>query len=264
VVATRKSQQHFDLQPFGLTLAEDNRFDPLRRSSTRLLDLLARLDAVTFGPEGMAMPRWVFYDCAELPGGIVGFGARAAQVPSAARALLDVPSDYAGLVPYAMYIAIPTLEPGAWVGHNLATIAGRVDDGALRGLGGLTKAVALKVFRASVQIGITQWDSAALHVHARLGPLDLLTAWTPAHSEPASLTYRAAIDDAALRNLACDPAGDVARPPPDAWIDSEDRAAIMALQERIEAGERLSVVGPPRPIVKGRQRVPIAVLPKNA
>jgi len=262
VVATAANRGRFDLRPFGLGLAEDARFDPLRRGATPFLDLLGRLDAATFGPAGMAMPRWVFYDCAELPGGIVGFGARGAGVSREARSLLGVPSGYRGLVPYSMYIAIPTLEPGAWVGHNLATVAGQVEGGALRGLGGLTKAVALKVFRATAQIGVTQWDSAALHVHTRMGPLELLTAWTPAHGEAASLTYRAAIDDAVLRYLARDPAGQVARPPPSLWIDSSDRAAIEALQDRIEAGERLAVVGPPSVIAPGRQRVPIAPLPR--
>jgi hypothetical protein len=258
VVATRQSLRRFDLHPFGLAVADDAWFNPLHRASTPFLDLLARLDAVTFGPEGMTMPRWVFYDCAEIPGGIVGFGARAPRASSAARGLLGVAEGYAGLVPFAMYIAIPTLEPGVWMGHNLATIAGRIDAGAWTGLGGLTKAVALKVFRASAQIGVTQWDSAALHVHTRMGPLELLTAWTPAHSEAASMTYRAALDDAALLHLARDPAGYVARPPPDRWVDSADHEEFQALQGRIEAGERFCVVGPPTLIAEGRQRVPIA------
>jgi hypothetical protein len=257
VVARPASLTRMNLRPFGVPVAEGARIDPLHRRAAPLLDRLARLDAVAFGPSGMSMPRWVFYDCAELPGGIVGLGARAGRASSDARAMLEVPEGYSDIVPYAMYIAIPTLEPGVWVGHNLATVAGRVEGVALRGLGGLTKALALKVFGASAQIGVTQWSSPALHVHARLGPLELLTAWTPAHSEPASLTYRAAVDDQALRSLARDPSGSVERPPADAWIDSADHAALRALQDRIEGGERLRVVGPPRPFGAGRQLVPI-------
>jgi len=261
VVATAANQARFDLCPFGLRVTDDARVDPLRRDAAPFLDLLERLDAATFGPEGMTMPRWVFYDCAELPGGIVGLGARAARIESEARALLAVPEEYTGLVPFGMYIAIPTPEPGAWVGHNLATLAGLVGGGALRGLGGLTKALGLKVFRATAQIGVTQWDSAALFVHTRLGPLELLTAWTPAHSHAASLTYRAALDDAALLRLARDPG---AAPAPaiatERWIDSADRAAIEALQAEIEAGGRVCLVGPPSPVAEGRQRVPIATL----
>lgn len=261
VVATPATAARLDLCPFGIRVADDAHLDPLRRGAAPFLDLLARLDVVAFGAGGMAMPRWVFYDCAEIPGGIVGFGARAARISIEARALLEVPEGYDGIVPFGMYVAIPTLEPGAWMGHNLATIAGSVDGGALRGLGGLTKAVALKVFRATAQIGVTQWDSPALHVHARMGPLALLTAWTPAHTHAASLTYRATIDDAALRSLARDPGGQVARPPPERWIDSGERAELEALQDRIEAGERWRVVGPPTPVAPGRQRVPIAAGP---
>jgi hypothetical protein len=263
VVATPDNQARFDLRPFGLIVADDALFDPLRREAAPFLDRLARLDAVAFGPEEMPMPRWVFYDCAEIPGGIVGFGARAATISSDVRALLEVPRGYEGVVPLGMYIAIPTLDPGVWMGHNLSTVTRFVGGGALRGLGGLTKAVALKVFRASAQIGVTQWDSAALFVHTRMGPLELLTAWTPAHSHAASLTYRATIDDAALLRLARAPGGEVARPPADRWIDSGDHAAIEALQARIEAGERFCVVGPPTPIGPGRQLVPIAALARR-
>ena len=255
VVATPDNQARFDLRPFGLVVADDARFDPLRREAAPFLDRLARLDALTFGAEGMPMPRWVFYDCAEIPGGIVGFGARAATISSDVRALLEVPEGAEGIVPLSMYIAIPTLEPGVWMGHNLST--------ARRGLGGITKAVALKVFRASAQIGVTQWDSAALFVHTRMGPLELLTAWTPAHSHAASLTYRVTIDDAALLRLARVPSGEAVRPPADRWIDSGDHAAIEALQARIEAGERFCVVGPPAPIGPGRWRVPIAALARS-
>lgn len=258
VVAPAASQARFDLRPFGITVAEDARIDPLRRSASPFLDLLGRLDALTFGPEGMPMPRWVFYDCAEIPGGIVGLAGRAGDLTEEARAILGVPRGHGGLVPFGMYIAIPTLEPGTWMGHNLATLTALVGKGALRGLGGLTKAIALKVLRASAQIGVTQWDSAALHVHTRMGSLELVTAWTPAHSFAASMTYRAVIDDAALLRLACDPAGRASRSPPDRWIDSADHAEIEAIQARIEAGERFQVVGSPVPIAEGRQRVPIA------
>ena len=35
---------------------------------------LVRLDRLTFGTEGMPMPRWLFVDGAGLPGGIAGLG----------------------------------------------------------------------------------------------------------------------------------------------------------------------------------------------
>lgn len=262
VVATAASRAHFDLRPFGLEFPPDGIIDPLRREASIFLDLLSILDAATFGPEGMPMPRWVFYDAAELPGGIVGFGCRAGALSPPLVEIFKVPPSYGGLVPLSMYIAIPTLSPGVWVGHNLASLREQLPGEPLRGLGRVTKAVALKVFRAAGQIGVTQWDSRALGVHTRMGPLRLLTAWTPAHTYPASLTYQVDLDDASLLRLAGDPAAPPARlPAPELWIRSDDHPAMEALQARIEAGERLCVAGLPERLDEGRQRVPIARLP---
>ncbi|MCC6556889.1 MAG: hypothetical protein IT372_28375 [Polyangiaceae bacterium] len=259
-VVTTGNRDRLDLRPLGLPVAPDAILDPLRRTAAPFLEMLARLDAATFGPGGMPMPRWAFLDVAELPGGIVGLGRRAAAVPAAARELLGVPAGYEGLVPLSMYIAMPTVEPGVWVGHNLSSLRAKLPGEGLEGLGGLTKAVALAALRARAQIGVTQWDSAALRIHTRMGPLALLSAWTPGHLTPHSLTYRIELDGGALRSLAGDPGARAARLPPMRWIDSSDHAAMRALQDRIEAGGRLCVAGPPEPIEPGRQRVPIASL----
>ncbi len=260
VVATRENLQCFDRAPFGLELKPANVFDPLRMSSHGFLELLKRLDEVTFGPEGMPMPRWVFFAGSELPAGIVGFGRPLARMRDAGRKLFGVPEDYRGLVPYSMFIAIPMSEPGTWMGHNLASVASLLPDENLEGLGSLTKAVALRVYRTRWQVGATQWDTHALTVHTRLGPLELITAWTPAHGEPWTLTYRATIDDDTLKNLARDPDGKVVRPKTDFWIDSADHEAMKALQIRIETGERFCITDRPESIGPHRQRVPIAKL----
>ena len=67
--------------PFGLELAPDLHFDPLKVRSGPFLHILQRLNELTFGAKGMPMPRWVFYDCAEVPGGIFGFARPAAELP---------------------------------------------------------------------------------------------------------------------------------------------------------------------------------------
>lgn len=254
-VARPETFAAFDARPFGI--AAPRVFDPLRRTSAPFLSLLKRLDEVTFGPEGMPMPRWVFLDGAELTGGIVGFGAPAAELSDAARDLLGVADAYAGVVPLAMFIAIPTFEPGVWFGHNLASVAGRLPGDNLRGLGSLTKAVALAMFRAHTQLGATQWPSRALYVHTRLGPLELITASTPAHGDDDTLTYRAAITEAALRNLARDPSASVDVPAPTEWVHCRDLDRIRALQRDIEAGARWVIAGRPRPADDGHS-VPIA------
>lgn len=263
VVATQENLQFLDRSPFGLRLHERNVFDPLRMSSHGFLELLKRLDEVTFGPEGMPMPRWVFFAGSELPAGIIGLGRPIDKLRDAGRKLFGVPESYRGLVPYSMFIAIPMSEEATWMGHNLASVASLLPDENLSGLGSLTKAVALRVYRTKWQVGATQWDTHALAVHTRLGPLELLTAWTPAHGEPWTLTYRATINDDTLKNLARDPAGKVVRPKPDFWVDSTDHEQMKALQIRLETGERFCIADRPESIGPHRQRVPIAKLPQR-
>ncbi len=120
VVGMAENLRHLDPAPFGLPIRW--RIDPTRTESRFFLDLLQRLDALTFGPEGMPMDKWVFYDCAELPGFIYGFAVSATELLRHERALFGLPEGYAGPVPISMYIAIPMHEPGHWFGHNLASL----------------------------------------------------------------------------------------------------------------------------------------------
>ncbi|MEL7372725.1 MAG: hypothetical protein AAFN74_27620, partial [Myxococcota bacterium] len=214
-----------------------------------------------FGPEGMPMPRWIFFDGAELPGGIAGFGISAGNLCDYDREVLAVPDDYTGLVPLSLFIAIPTFEPGVWMAHNLSSSARAFPDGvaglSLRGLGGLSKAMGLQIFRASAQVGATQWSSFALRVHVRLGPLALLTAWTPAHSKPWTLTYRVEVTENGLRNLAEGLGGQISHLPAEDWLDSQDHEAMKQLQARIESGEPVWISGSPRRIDTNHYKIPL-------
>lgn len=264
VVATRSHARLLDLYPFGLPVLPEHIIDPLLTSSEPFLTLLHSLDGLTFGPEGMPMPRWVFYDCAELPGAIFGLARPAATLWPAARALFALPPGYGGLVPLSMYIAIPMATRGVWFGHNLASLApvlreqGLVE-ADLGGLGSITKGLALRCFKMNWFWGATQWLSKALFIHCKFGPLQLATAWTPAHSEIQTLTYGFQVTEAKLRATMGDPEARLPRPEPAFWVDANDEAAMQALQDRIEAGERFCI--PHRPEHGEVVRVPIAVLP---
>lgn len=260
VVALEDHRPALDCAAFDWVVRDADRIDPLRVASAPVLEVLRRLDAATFGPEGMPMPRWVFFDGAELPGGIVGFGTDAAELSPRTRELLQVGLDHQAIVPLSMFIAIPTHEPGTWMAHNLASMAPQLPEEGLHGLGGLTKAYGLGVYRARRQIGATQWNASALSIHTRLGPLELSSAWTPAHSEPWTLTYGVDVNEPALLHLARDPAGSVPAAAPTFWIDSDDHRAMQALQARIEAGERFAIVGRPEQIGHERLRVPVSAL----
>jgi hypothetical protein len=207
----------------------------------------------------MAMPRWILLDGAGLSGAIIGLAAPAEQAAAPVLELLGLTPRDTGLVPYSMYIAIPSFERDTWVGHNLASLAVRRPEGEdLRGLGGLTKAIALRALRARCQLGAAQWDSIALHVHARLGPLRLLTAWTPAHTKPWTFTYAADIDETRLRHLARDPAGRVPLPRPERWLRTDDHRGIQALQREIEGGASWCIAGPPAAEEGAPASVPLA------
>ncbi len=269
LVAPPWNTPRFDLAPMGLPIPEAHVINPLCADSETFLLALQTLDRLTFGPEGMPMPRWVFFDCAEIPGGIFGFGRPATSLPPDVRAALDLPTDYTGLVPFSMYVAIPVRPPaegqpgGAWFGHNLASLNPVFPALRMKGLASVTKALALKCFRAAEQIGATQWDSEALFIHTRFGPLELVTAWTPAHSEPSTLTYRFEVTDVKIRHAMGDPNAPLATPTADLEIAADDHAAMQALQANIERGGRYVVAGPPRRH-EGVWRIPVARQPGGA
>lgn len=257
VVAMPSNIDYLDHAPFGLEIRDEHFINPLHTKNETFLSLLQTMDALTFGPEGMPMPRWVFLGGAELPGAIFGFGQLAKKLPDDVIERMEVPADYTGLVPLSMYIAIPVNPPDVWFGHNLASLNAVFPELELSGLASITKALALKCFRCKQQIGATQWDSGALHIHSAFGPLDLITAWTPQHSEAWTLTYRFDVTDDKLKHAMGTPDVKVAYPRMEAEICRADINAQMGLQQRIEAGEQFQIVGRPRGVAM-EMMVPIA------
>jgi hypothetical protein len=246
VVAAPWNRPFFDMKPFGLPIPEANVINPLRLDSEPFLVLLETMDGLTFGPEGMPMPRWVFYNCSELPGGVMGFAKPAHALSERQRRIMNVREGYSGLVPLSMYIAIPMQAENDWFGHNLASMNGVFPEAGLKGLGSMTKAYGLAVYRTARQWGATQWNSRALNIHTKFGPLDLITAYTPAHSEPMTLTYRIDITETGLRYACGDRGAEVVRPAPSLWLDADDVDGACALQDEIEAGTRFQIVDRPK------------------
>lgn len=256
VVAQPETAAHFDPAPFGVPIT--HRFDPLHTGSRVFLDLLENLDRATFGPEGMPMPRWVYLAGSALTGAIAGLAVPADRASPALRELLGVARGYHGPVPLSVYIAIPAHEKGVWFGHNLAALTALLPEENLSGLGGLTKALALKTYRARQQVGATQWSSRALYVHTRMGRLSLETTFTPAHGDDDTLTYRAECSDEVLLHLARQRGAQLELPEPTAWMLVNDVPQMRALQRRIENGTRVALVGRPRSSEMGTQ-VPLWV-----
>jgi hypothetical protein len=199
----------------------------------------------------------VLFDCGAFPGVVYGFGRRAAELPDAVRRHYGVGDRDDAFVPLSMWIAVRCAEEGAWFGHNLAS-ANLLLEGAARlpGLATFTKALGLLVTRARRQYGATQWASPALGLHLGLGPLRVLSAYTPAHTHAETLSYRLEVDERHL--LRClqgrSREGAPARAP-DLVVDAGDEAALRALQERIEAGEAWELIHADRTASKQAQRL---------
>ena len=80
VIAHRGFAPALPREALGVAIPEANVVDPQLARHAAFLGLLRHLDALCFGPNGMSMPSWVFYDCAVMPGGFFGFGIRAAAL----------------------------------------------------------------------------------------------------------------------------------------------------------------------------------------
>ncbi len=234
-----------DLEPFGVLIEPKRRYTATTLASRQLIDGLHVLDAATFGDQQMLMPRWVLFDCGEFPGIVFGFGRRARELSPRMREKFRVhsPSDDDAFVPLSMWVAIRCAEEGAWFGHNLSSANVLSETGeVLSGLATLTKVFGVKVARASRQYGATQWDSKSIGLHLRLGDMHVLSAYTPAHTHAETLSYRVDVDDAVLvRSLL--PGYRASTAGGARYLEAEDVAAMRALQEDLERGERWTIVG---------------------
>jgi hypothetical protein len=255
LIATRLIADRLCATPLGVEVPAENRFDPQVVKSAAFLSVLRRCDAVTFGPYGMQMPQWVFYDCAVMPGAVFGLGTRASRLEPWAREALGVEAGYDGLVPLSAFIAIPMLEgaaerrpdepPPAWLLYTLHSMNAVSPGIGPEGLLNLTLALGLRVFPIKTLYGVSQWRNPRLGVYADLGPLELLTAYTPAHSLPRTLCFRAKIEPVGLESLLIGPRMHPLSPPPNTILDVDDVAALRRLQGELEEGVRYDLVGAP-------------------
>lgn len=208
-------------------------------------EALMRLDGLTFGPEGMPMAPWLFEDTAFLPGLVSGFALPLPQLTEGQLQRLSLASRALApeLVPVSMYIAIASQQDGVF-GHNLASLANLLPELGLKRLGTLTKVLGLAIAQVSTVSGITQWQSHALGLHAKFGPLWLQSAWTPLHSFPATLVYRVPLAPTDLEALW--QGHSIARPQPNRWIDPKSEDSLKALQHQLEQGREVAVLAGPK------------------
>lgn len=237
-----KNHSALDLAPFGYTIAEEHLYTATTLRSRDVVDGLHRLDEVTFGDQDMLMPRWVMFDCGEFPGIVFGFGCRAKALPDYAREAYLATERDDQFVPLSMWVAIRCAEEGAWFGHNLSSgnVILRGDD-ALSGLAIITKIFGVRVTQATRQYGATQWTSKSIGLHARLGRLEVLSAYTPAHTHAETFAYLIEVEDEHLVSSLL-PDWEPRTTEGDRTFDADDTAAIRALHDEIEAGQRFELL----------------------
>lgn len=174
--------------------------NPLEMDQVKFADRILNLETKAFGPSGMEMPRWVFYDCAIVPGFVAGFAARTSSLSPATRKALGVDSASAASeeewTPLSLFIIIPTMsDKGEWVAHNLCSVNSILPkELQYYGIGFISKAFGLWYANVQKVCGMTQWTSPSVRLHAHYGDFEVLTAFTPVHSYSHTLTYRVEVD----------------------------------------------------------------------
>jgi hypothetical protein len=242
VIAREAVRPSLDLRPFRLEVTEDCLFDPMRAASGPFIDLVKRLDDATYGPLALSMPSWVLYDCAVMPGVVFGFGRPAPTVEPWVKTALQVPDDYEGLVPMSILIAVPRVDRQSVLVYTLCSINQVAAGAAPEGLWRLTLAAGTRALGCEQMMATCQWRSPQLGLFAGMGPLELVTAWTPAHDNPTTCTFTVGTNRSARERLL---RGDLTGPEGiHRYLDADDHDAMQALQSEIEGGLRIAIAGP--------------------
>ncbi len=237
-------------------------FDVLDPSALDFYRLVNAANNHAFG--GLGMPAWVQLDCCTLPTAMIGLAARRedievelwrALVAQAGRQFGEAAGrgldDYAGLVPVSEYCAARSFEPDTVVGFSLfALLPGR-------GLAVRTKAMALRCYGASRQIGATQYGNASVRTHCAFGPLRVVAARAVAHSQPGdTFIYALELDDLdRLDALAC---GAPTHDPPIApthWLPLEVGGVGAGVERLVEAHGEVWIAPPGQVEVAGERRL---------
>ncbi|MEK6775235.1 MAG: hypothetical protein AABY64_14940 [Bdellovibrionota bacterium] len=168
--------------------------NPLHLEELPFAEQIYFIENAAFGPSAMPMPRWVFYDCAVMPGFVAGFACRTKKLPAALQKILPERKD-CDWTPLSLFIINPTMHKGEWVAHNLCSVNSLLaKEAQLYGLGFLSKAFGMWYANIEQCTGMTQWGGAALKLHSHYGHLEIIGAYAPVHSHAKTVTYRVKVD----------------------------------------------------------------------
>ncbi|MBX3019586.1 MAG: hypothetical protein KF767_16985 [Bdellovibrionaceae bacterium] len=214
--------------------------DPLDLGQLEFAEQIYDLEHKAFGPSNLQIPRWVFYDCAVMPGFVAGFAMKSSKLPDAVKKVLrhDPKFDW---TPLSLFIIIPTMKKGEWVAHNLCAVNSILpEQDRFYGLGFLSKAFGLWYANVETCCGMTQWGSPALKLHSHFGHLQILTSYTPVHTHAETITYRSEVNIECWEKF-------FTREPDLAFLEKYEPSGIVldptakdsqiALQQKIQNGE---------------------------
>lgn len=212
--------------------------NPLCMDEVDFADQILRLESRAFAATNMPMPRWVFYDCAIMPGFVAGFAMHRSIAGEEIISLLQ-PKDDTEWLPISLFIIIPAMAQKEWIAHNLCSINSLISaKSQVYGLGFLTKAFGLWYANVEMLCGITQWASPAVRLHTHYGDFEVLTAYTPVHSYARTLTYRMVTDAKEWKRFfSKEQAPDFAQKYEYAGfdVDPKDDQTLIAFQRKLEA-----------------------------
>ncbi len=213
-------------------------FEPTEIASTAFGRKILDLENAAFSKLGIGMAPWIFYDCAIMPGLSAGFAIKTSKVPESMQKVLALNNDLEW-TPISLFIAIPSLEDNHWVANNLCSIGSLLPKTErMPHLGYLTKAFALWYANIEYIYGVTQWKNPAVKLHTNFGFFELITAYTPIHDYPNTLTYKVKVDSRFWKRylgMADEQISGLA-PTSHAVVADEDETQIR-LQEKIENNE---------------------------
>ncbi len=168
--------------------------NPLDLKELPFAEAIYQIEWKAFGSQDLAIPRWVFYDCAALPGFIAGFAGRTSKLPKKLLDLLGY-STAEEWCPLSLFIIIPTIHKGEWVAYDLCSVNSLLPkEEQYYGLGFLTKAFALWYANVNQCTGMTQWGSPSLKLHSHYGHLEVIGAYAPLHTHAKTMTYRCEVN----------------------------------------------------------------------
>jgi hypothetical protein len=226
IVTTKDNLEKFNQKPFGLELKF---IDAAAIENTQFLDVLNKIDGLSYGDKGLPMEKWVAFDAGILPSGFVGFGKIAKHINNSLKSKLNI-SDEDFFVPLSEACAIPNVKNGTWISHTLGSLDSN------NGLGTLTKALAIEVYGAKEMMGVAQYDNKSLKVHSKFGDMEILSALSPAHSLPdMTFVYKLSIKEDTVKK-ALEKSSASEKSVPDFYLNPFDLAAKKAMHKDITTG----------------------------